>query len=344
VEVERQRYQELFEFAPDAYLVTDTLGVIREANRAAGLLLNVEPRYLAGKPLVNFFPAERRREFRARLINLATRTHDGGVAPSQFWGVPVQPRHGESFHAAMTVGVVRDRNGCPVALWWLFRDVSAILAIQERLRTVNAELDERVRERTAQLEAALREKEALLARERDARADAEAAQQRLIFLAGASSLLSASMEYPEVLQRLASFIVPHLADGCAIDLIEEGRLTRVAERGPGDRPGSASPLPPASAWVLRTGEPKYYPEAPAALLETLARDAEPRTPHWELGSYLCAPLPGRGRILGALTLVTLAPGRLFSSLDLAVAEDLARRAATALENSRLYRTLRVEEG
>ncbi len=96
--------------------------------------------------------------------------------------------------------------------------------------------------------------------------------------------------------------------------------------------------------MLRTGEPECYPEAPAALLETLARDAELRMPHRELGSYLCAPLPGRGRILGALTLVTLAPGRLFSSLDLAVAEDLARRAATALENLRLYRTLRVEEG
>ncbi len=41
VEVERHRYQDLFEFAPDGYLVTDLLGVIQEANRAAGLLLNI---------------------------------------------------------------------------------------------------------------------------------------------------------------------------------------------------------------------------------------------------------------------------------------------------------------
>ena len=51
LEEERQRYQELFEFAPDGYLVTDALGVIREANRAASELLGIRAEFLRGKPL-----------------------------------------------------------------------------------------------------------------------------------------------------------------------------------------------------------------------------------------------------------------------------------------------------
>src|SRR5215813_12324963 len=52
VELERQRYRDLFEFAPDGYLVTDTAGMIQEANRAAGTLLGVLQQALVGKPLV----------------------------------------------------------------------------------------------------------------------------------------------------------------------------------------------------------------------------------------------------------------------------------------------------
>jgi PAS domain-containing protein len=54
VEAERQRYQDLFEFAPDGYLVTDAQGKIQEANSVAARLLNIDPKYLIGKPLVNF--------------------------------------------------------------------------------------------------------------------------------------------------------------------------------------------------------------------------------------------------------------------------------------------------
>ncbi|CAA9401470.1 hypothetical protein AVDCRST_MAG94-5938, partial [uncultured Leptolyngbya sp.] len=52
MEAERQRYQELFEFAPDGYLVTDAQGKIQEANLAAARLLNIEQRFLVGKPLL----------------------------------------------------------------------------------------------------------------------------------------------------------------------------------------------------------------------------------------------------------------------------------------------------
>ena len=62
-EMERQRYQDLFDFAPDGYLVTDPQGVIREANRVAAILFQVPQGFLIGKPLLLFVAPEDRRDF-----------------------------------------------------------------------------------------------------------------------------------------------------------------------------------------------------------------------------------------------------------------------------------------
>lgn len=133
LEAERQRYQDLFEFAPDAYLVTDTGGAIQEANRAAAELLGVPNRWLLGKPLTRFVAAEERRRFRSRLNRLlqagpaASRPADAtqaGHTVRQEWAVSLRPRHGASFDAALTVAAVHDRDGRPVALRWLLRDVT----------------------------------------------------------------------------------------------------------------------------------------------------------------------------------------------------------------------------
>ncbi len=71
VKVERQRYQDLFEFAPDGFLVTNLFGMIREANRAAAGLLGVSPEFLAGKPLANYVEIAQRRSFRTGLSRLS---------------------------------------------------------------------------------------------------------------------------------------------------------------------------------------------------------------------------------------------------------------------------------
>src|SRR5436305_9708954 len=67
---ERQRYRELFDHAPDGYLVTDLHGMIREANLSAAELLGLAPHYLAGKPLAVFIPDEGRQAFRSELLRL----------------------------------------------------------------------------------------------------------------------------------------------------------------------------------------------------------------------------------------------------------------------------------
>jgi PAS domain S-box-containing protein len=116
IEAERQRYRELFDFAPDGYLVTDMAGMIREANRAAGQLLGPAPRYLAGKPLASYVAMEDRLAFRGGI----NRLHQ--VGRREDWVVRIQPRRGPAYDATVTAAVVRDRDGTPTALRWLIRE------------------------------------------------------------------------------------------------------------------------------------------------------------------------------------------------------------------------------
>lgn len=115
----RRHYEELFQFAPDGYLVTDQLGVIQEANRAAADLLGVSPEFLAGKPLPRCVAHAERADFRARLRALQPE------AGRQEWEVSVQPRRRPSFGAFVTVAAAPGPNGGPPALRWLLRDATA---------------------------------------------------------------------------------------------------------------------------------------------------------------------------------------------------------------------------
>ena len=130
VEAERQRYHDLFEFAPDGYLVTDTVGTIWEANRAAATLLNIEQEYLIRKPLVNFIPYEERRNFRAKLNQLLQTDW------MQEWELAIKPRVGENFDAAVTVSTVRDWQGRSSGWRWLIRDITARKQTEEKIRSI----------------------------------------------------------------------------------------------------------------------------------------------------------------------------------------------------------------
>jgi PAS domain S-box-containing protein len=135
VEAERHRYQELFELAPDAYLVTDPAGVILEANRAAATLLNVSQPFLIGKPLFLFVAAEERCASPAELHRL------GEVAGISEWELQLQPRDGTPLNAAVSVAAVRDPEGKLAALRWLVRDISARKQMEAALRRHAEELE-----------------------------------------------------------------------------------------------------------------------------------------------------------------------------------------------------------
>jgi PAS domain S-box-containing protein len=119
LEGEVRRYQDLFEFAPDGYLVTDLKGVVQEANHSASRILNAPPEYLAGKPLVLFVSWESRQAFLTGLSRLP------GAERLDEWEMRLAPRYSEqTFDAAVSVSVMRARHGAPDRLRWLIRDVS----------------------------------------------------------------------------------------------------------------------------------------------------------------------------------------------------------------------------
>lgn len=141
VETERQRYQELFDFAPDGYLVTNVEGVIQEANRAAATLLRVSQRFLAGKQLFVFVAEQERQCFHSKLTRL--RHLDG----KKNWEVRLQPRNNKFIDAVLSVAVVRNREGEATALSWLLRDVTERKRMETALSQANAELRKEIVER-----------------------------------------------------------------------------------------------------------------------------------------------------------------------------------------------------
>jgi signal transduction histidine kinase len=172
LEAEHRRYQELFEFAPDAYLVTDALGTILEANQAAGGLLGVSQKFLTGKPLITFIPDDERRDFRSRLLRLvqpdpavedpATGADPPGPPAPQEWDTRLQPREQDPLDAGVRVAVTQSPDGPGLALRWLLRDITGRKATEAHSQALNVELEQRVRERTAQLEVAGRRKNEFL--------------------------------------------------------------------------------------------------------------------------------------------------------------------------------------
>lgn len=117
LELERQRYIELFEFAPDAYLVINQEGVIQEANRSACLLFNISHNYLISKPLAVFVPEAERPKFRCELNLLIEREHCE-------WHTRLQPRNGEPFEAGVTANHVCNQRNEVLAVRLCVRDIT----------------------------------------------------------------------------------------------------------------------------------------------------------------------------------------------------------------------------
>jgi PAS domain S-box-containing protein len=177
-----------------------------------------------------------------------------------------------------------------------------------------------------------------------------AAQKRLAFLAEASALLSSSLDYETTLKNVVRLAVPEIADWCTVDTIDEdGSLKRLAVThiDPSKidlayeiehRYPTHMDAPYGMLNVLTTSKPELYTEISDSLLVEVARDTEHLQILRNLGlkSGICVPLLARGQTLGMITFVMAESGRRYNLDDLAFAEDLARRAASAIDNARLY--------
>lgn len=180
--------------------------------------------------------------------------------------------------------------------------------------------------------------------------DRKRAEESLLFIAEASRVLASSLDYETTLSNVARLAVPRLADWCVVHIIEEdGSLQQLAAEH-NDAPKLEmlrelnrlypSGLETAHGYrrVVRTGEPELIETVTDSLLAEVARDERHLELLRELGlkSTLCVPLVARGRALGAITFATAESGRAYNSSSLALAEDLAHRAANAVDNARLY--------
>jgi PAS domain S-box-containing protein len=179
--------------------------------------------------------------------------------------------------------------------------------------------------------------------------DLKRAEQGQRFLAEAGRALAASLDYNETLAAVARLAVPDIADWCAVDVYANGALRRVAtaHNDPAKVAAVADvhelyppdPTSPVGVFnVLRTGRSEVYARLTDDMLVGAARDEA----HLELlrsigmTSAMLVPMVLRGEAFGVLTFVSAEAGHSFDDADLVLAESLASRAATAVENARLY--------
>jgi signal transduction histidine kinase len=177
------------------------------------------------------------------------------------------------------------------------------------------------------------------------------AEHALQFLNEASTILASSLDFEATLSAVAQLAVPRLGDWCGIEIVGDDGVARqlavahtdsekiplaheLRARYP-DQPSAPNGLP----LVLRTGATEYYPDVTDEQVAASAVDADHAAllRQLQLRSVIIVPLIARDRIFGALTLIGAGSGRRFTPDDVAVAESLARRAALAVDNAKLYR-------
>jgi PAS domain S-box-containing protein len=176
------------------------------------------------------------------------------------------------------------------------------------------------------------------------------AERQQAFLAESTGILAGSLDPDDTLTKVAWLAVPEIADWCAVDLAGDGggvervalvhadphqlaRAQEFQERYPPD-PDAPTGVPQ----VLRTGEPELWPEITDEFLVQTIEDPEQLELIREIGlrSALVVPMIAREQTIGALTFVNGRSGRLFTQDDLPMAQELARRCAMAIDNSRVY--------
>ncbi len=176
------------------------------------------------------------------------------------------------------------------------------------------------------------------------------AEQRSAFLAQASEVLASSLDYEQTLRNVARLAVPQIVDWCAVDLIDadgyrvpvavahaDPARLKLAEELRAYEPERLDPER-GLGLVLRTGEPLLYPEIGDEMLVETALDERHLKLLRSVGLRSAVVVPMRiGReTLGAMTLVSAESGRVLDHSDMGLAEQLAARAAVAIENSRIY--------
>ncbi len=174
------------------------------------------------------------------------------------------------------------------------------------------------------------------------------------FLSESGKALSASLDYEQTLRNVAALAVPYFADWCSIDLVDESGVLRrlalahvdpakveLAERFIDRYPENAE-SDYSVARVLATGQPVMMSTLPDELIAARVKDARHLNAIRQLRitSFMRVPLCARDQTFGVLTFVSAESGRHYHAADLRLAQEVAARAAIAVDNARAYAEVR----
>ncbi|HEX6231432.1 MAG TPA: PAS domain S-box protein [Actinomycetota bacterium] len=308
----------------EAIITIDEHGTVVELNPAAGEMFRLAPEAVVGRELAEIVIPERYRERHRAALARFRETRRGRMLGRRMELSGLRS-DGSEFPLELTLTRVEYPGSGPALFTGYLRDITHRRRVEE-LQT------------------------RLLENERTAREQLETAHERMTFLADASVTLASSLDHRKTLAKVARLSVPRLADWCTVDLVEQDgsiqsvvvahvdpekvSLAREYRRRYPPRPDDATGV----AAVIREGKPELFPVVTDEMLERGSSDPEQRDVARTLGlrSAMTVPLVARGRALGAITFASAESGRTFGPDDLELAEDLAQRAALAIDNARLY--------
>jgi PAS domain S-box-containing protein len=274
-------------------------GIITSWNRAAERMYGYSAQEAIGQSITLIFPSERQDEF-VRIMEQITRGERVDLYETER-----QRKDGTLLSVSVTVSPIRDSAGQIIGASDIAHDIT------ERKR-INAQEQ---------------------------------------FLAEVSKVLSSTLDYQETLANIARLVVPQLADWFTVDLVDaEGHfeLIEIAHKDPQmvdwaralrERYPLASDAPVGIPQVARSQQSELYTDVPDALLVASTRSAEALAVARQIGysSIMLVPLVARGRTMGVVSFVAVESGKKYDKRDLALAEEIGRRAGIALDNARLYR-------
>jgi PAS domain S-box-containing protein len=303
----------LIELAHDAIIVRDLASIIVSWNRGAEELYGWTAQEAIGQETHEL---------------LKTQFPESREAVDQFFAADEQWQ-GELIHTRCDSAQVvvesrqvllRDDEGHPLAILEINRDVT--------------ERKQRERESQEQYRTLIR-----------------TSREQAQFLAEVSKILSSTLDYQETLANISRLVVPRLADWFSVDLLNaDGQfdLVEVYHKDPAQVQWARAlreqfPIdldaPAGNPAIVRTGKSEFYPDITDDMLVAGARNVEELAIARQLGmtSAMSVPLVARGKTIGVVTLVSTEADRKYNERDLALAEEIGRRAGVALDNARLYR-------
>jgi PAS domain S-box-containing protein len=180
----------------------------------------------------------------------------------------------------------------------------------------------------------------------------KSAERTARFLAEAGEILGRSLDYEDTLRAISALVVPRFADWCFIDLVEaDGGFRRIAVAHPSGAEAEAiarrlrrsyapKSAPHGVSHTFARGMSYVMNDVAEEVLLTVSRDDEHRDALLSMGirCFVSVPLTSRGTTFGVMTFLGTGDRSCFEPADVALAEELARRAALAVDNARLYRS------